>query len=298
MRVLPLVICAALAASSATFARPKKPTATESAESAESADKLKEAERLYSAGKYLEAAKLLEELNSREPNPKLLYNIARAYDQAGELEKSLEYYRQYVSSKEGTDATLLKRAALSIDRLEGLVSKANEERRKSEEARLKAEEESKAAQAKAEADAEAAKKALEEAESRRQADVAATNRARSRNKGIAIGSGVVGVLALGGGTFMGLQARGNRAQYDAATTVADKRRFQEATKTQSLLADVGFAVGIAAVATAIFMWPKGGGGEEGAEEETTEEESSDEEEEESSLQWFVSPAGAAMQVRF
>lgn len=296
MRVLPLLCCAVLAVSQASLAKPRKAPAVE--QSADSADTLKEAERLYNVGKYQEAGALLEALNKKEPNPKLLYNIARAYDQAGELEKSLDYYQQYVGSKEGTDQTLLKRAVLSIDRLKGLIAKANEERKRQDEARLKAEEESKAAQEKANADAEAAKLALEAAEARRQTELAQTQKARSRNKTIAIGSGVVGVLALGGGTFMGLSARGSRTSFDTATTVADKRRFQDATKTQSLLADVAFGIGIAAVATAIFMWPKGGGEEaDSSGEENTEEESSDSEEE-SKLHWFVSPVGAAVQVSF
>lgn len=286
MRILPLLCCAVLATSAVSNARPRKQDNT--------ASTLKEAERLYNVGKYREAGELLEQVNEQQPNPKLLYNIARAYDQAGDLEKSLDYYQRYVGSKDGTDPTLLKRAVLSIDRLKGLIAKSEEDRRRQEEARLKAEEDAKAAQARADADAQTARKALEEAEARSQTELAATQRARSRNKTIAIGSGVVGLLALGGGTYMGLSARGSRAEYDAATTVADKRRFQDAAKTQSLLADVGFGIGIAAVATAIFMWPKS---RVDAEEEESEEES-DDSDEEASMQWFIAPTGAAMQVTF
>ncbi|MFL5318397.1 MAG: tetratricopeptide repeat protein, partial [Myxococcaceae bacterium] len=256
---------------------------------------LKEAERLYNVGKYKEAAELLEKVNEESPNPKLLYNIARAWDQAGELEKSLDAYQRYVGSKDGTDATLLKRAVLSIDRLKGLIAKADEEKKKSDAERLKSEEESKAAQAKAEADAEAARKALEEAQAKRDADLLASNKVRSRNKAIAIGAGAVGVLALGGGTFMGLSARGSKAKFDAATTVEDKRNFESTTKTQALLADVGFGVGLAALVTAIVVYPKGTT-ESGEEEQQQEDTSSGSDE--SSFRILVGPTSAGFQVRF
>jgi tetratricopeptide (TPR) repeat protein len=293
MRTLSLLLCAALVLAHAADAKPKKPAVEESADASA---KLKEAERLYNVGKYREAAEVIEELNRADPNPKYVYNIARAYDQAGDLEKSLEYYQQYVSSKEGTDPTLLKRAVLSIDRLKGLIAKNEEARKRQEEERMKAEEDARLAKEKADADAEAARKALEEAEAKRASELKANQRSRSRNRGIAIGAGIVGLGALGGGTYFGLQARNSKSQFDSATDVTSKRSFESQTRTQSLLADVGFAVGVAAVATAIFVWPKGGG-EDGEEEDTSSDES-ESSEEESSLQLFVSPVGASMQVRF
>lgn len=285
--LLSLFLCGLLIVPSVALGKPKP----KKDDSEQTSDQLKEAERLYNVGKYREAAELLEKVNEQEENPKLLYNIARAWDQAGELEKSLDAYQRYVGSKEGTDPVLLKRAVLSIDRLKGLIAKSDEERRKSEEARLKAEEEARAAQAKAEADTAAAQKALEEEQARRAAEAEATAKARSRNKAIAIGAGVVGVLALGGGTFMGLQARSSKDKFDNAITVEDKRSFESQTKSQALLADVGFGVGIAALITAVIVYPKGGGEEES-------EESTGSEEESSKLQLLVGPRSAGLLVRF
>src|SRR5262245_51344628 len=64
---------------------------------------IKEGERHYAAGRFLEAAEALLKAHKLEPNPRLTYNIAKAYDQAGELMGALNYYQQYVASKEGTD---------------------------------------------------------------------------------------------------------------------------------------------------------------------------------------------------
>src|SRR4051794_10001770 len=67
---------------------------------------VKEGEKLYQAGKYREAAEALIKAQNLEPNPRLIYNIARAFDQAGDVVTALQYYQQYVGSAEGTDATL------------------------------------------------------------------------------------------------------------------------------------------------------------------------------------------------
>ena len=56
----------------------------------------KEADRLYRDNKYKEAAETLKQAYEADPNALYLYNIARAFDQAGELESSLDYYRKYV----------------------------------------------------------------------------------------------------------------------------------------------------------------------------------------------------------
>ena len=57
---------------------------------------VKQAERLYSSGKYKDSAEKLIEAYVYDPHPRIIYNIARAYDQAGELELALEYYQRYV----------------------------------------------------------------------------------------------------------------------------------------------------------------------------------------------------------
>src|SRR4051794_41175050 len=93
------------------------------AKPSKSATLMKEAEELYGKGEYREAAEKLKAANELEPHPKLIYNIARAYDQAGDNQLALDYYRQYVSSPADTDPALMKKANLAMDRLRALLAK-------------------------------------------------------------------------------------------------------------------------------------------------------------------------------
>src|SRR3954469_2363905 len=71
---------------------------------------VKEGERLYSSGKYREAAEALKKAQELQPNPKLIYNIARAYERSGDLREALGWYQQYVGLKgEDSDPALLKK---------------------------------------------------------------------------------------------------------------------------------------------------------------------------------------------
>src|SRR4051812_12608315 len=99
-----------------------------------------EAERLYQQGRYHDAAERLKEAEALSPNPRLVYNIARAYEQAGELNLALQYYQQYVNSPEGTDPTLLKRSSLAIDRLHGLITEQNASAAEQEKLKAQADE--------------------------------------------------------------------------------------------------------------------------------------------------------------
>src|SRR5690349_791318 len=60
---------------------------------------VKEGERLYSSGKYRVAAETLKKAQDLQPNPKRIYNIARAYERSGDLREALSWYQQYVGLK-------------------------------------------------------------------------------------------------------------------------------------------------------------------------------------------------------
>src|SRR4051812_6291443 len=82
----------------------------------------KDGDRLYKEGKYREAADALKQAYEVDKNPVLLFNIARAYDQAGDLQIALDTYREYISLPD-TDPQLVKRANLAMDRLRALVAR-------------------------------------------------------------------------------------------------------------------------------------------------------------------------------
>jgi len=269
------------------------------------AAKLKASEQCYAAGQYREAAELLEQLMQEAPNPAILYNLARAWDQAGELEKALRGYQAYVSSPDGTDPTRLKRSSLSIDRIKGILAQKEVDRRAAEEEIHRAEEEARAAKARAQKEAAAARAAAEAAEEEAHARAEAEARTRAGLRVGSLVSGVLGVAGLGAGTWFGLQARTGYDKFKAADGATNeegaalKKKLETQTRTQALYADVGFAVGAAALVTAIVLWPKGGGDEDGHDGgHAPAEESAPADEEDVSWQLQLSPVSAGLLVRF
>ncbi len=214
---------------------------------------VKQAERLYGSGKYKDSAEKLIEAYVYDPHPRIIYNIARAYDQAGELELALEYYQRYVKSNEGTDPTLLKRSALSIDRVRELIKQGEENRQK--QAQLAAE--AKAADERATRESEGKRRAQDELRLRESAAAEERVRARGHARIAAYTLGGVAVAGLGTGLVFALQSNGSKAQFLEATTVEQKKQFEARTRQQALIADIGFGVGLVAAATAVILHPWG-----------------------------------------
>lgn len=218
-----------------------------------SAKWIREGERLYQAGQYREAAEALLRAEALEPNPRLIYNIARAYDQAGELVTALRYYQEYVGSREGADPSLLKKSALSIDRLRRLINERDQLRAQSDEARKKQEEQLREAKQRAE-EQSAAK---ERAEQERRAALIEARRGHDRGKIEAYVAGGAGVLGLAAGVTFGVMALSSYGQFKAAPDLASKGTLRSQTQGQALAADIGYGVAIAAAAVAIILYPKG-----------------------------------------
>src|SRR5882757_7797608 len=73
----------------------------------------KDGDRLYKEGKYRDAAEALKQAYELDKNPVLLFNIARAYDQAGDLQIALDTYRQFIAVPD-IDPQLIKKANLAM----------------------------------------------------------------------------------------------------------------------------------------------------------------------------------------
>ena len=84
----------------------------------------------YRAGRFERAAELLREAYALEPEPVLLYNLARALEGAGEDDAAADAYRRYLASEE-TPAD----AAAARARLEVLDTRIGERRALEERAR-------------------------------------------------------------------------------------------------------------------------------------------------------------------
>jgi len=215
---------------------------------------IKQAEKLFEQKKYLEAAEALARANELAPDSRLIYNMARAYDQAGQLNEAISYYEQYMT--EGDDAQLRKRARSSVDRL-----RLQQEREAAATAEVEAErkrlhDEAQAAQDRARQEREAARQAEEANQQRLTAAYEDSLAARRRMQVTSFALGGVAVAGAGMGTVFGLKARAARSDFDAATTLNDKVAARDTTKSNALLADIGFGVGLVSAVAAVLLYPK------------------------------------------
>ncbi len=211
---------------------------------------IKQAERLYDQKKYLEAAALLEKANESLNDSRITYNIARAYDQAGKEAEAISYYERYLT--DGEDSQLRKRSRSAIDRLR--LQKEREEKAAAERKRLQAEAEE--AQRRAEAEREAAQRAEEANQLRLKVAYEETQSSRKRMQVTSFALGGVALAGVGMGTVFGLMANGARADFDAATDLESKLAARNTTRSNALLADIGFGVGLVGAVAAVLLYPK------------------------------------------
>jgi tetratricopeptide (TPR) repeat protein len=217
---------------------------------------IKEGDRLYKENKYREAAEALKKAYDLEPAGVLLYNIARAYDQAGELKIALDYYRQFVG-QEGTDPALVKKANLAMDRLRTLVAKDEAGRQVNDAEKKRLEEEARIAKERATDEAEKARVQKEAYEAKEKAAQAAAQSKTSARLVAGVAVGGLAVAALGTGIAFGVLAGSSKSSFTAANTVPEKKKFESETRTRALIADVSFATAAAAAIAAIIIFPKG-----------------------------------------
>lgn len=218
----------------------------------------KDADRLYKDNKYREAAEVLRQAYDLDANPLYLYNIARAWDQAGELEQSLEAYRKYTSQpSDATQPDLVKKANLAMDRLRTLLAKREADTKVQEAEKKRLEDERKKAEARAEEEARLAREQRREFEEKEKAARDAATAKLSLRKTGAFIAGGVSVVSLGTSLAFALLANGSLNSFRKATTLADKQQFEAATRGQALVTDITLLVGLATAATAVILFPKG-----------------------------------------
>ena len=215
---------------------------------------VKQAEKLYDQKKYLEAAALLEKANESLNDTRIIYNIARAYDQAGKETEAISYYEKYQT--DGEDAQLRKRSRRSLDRLrlqkekeEKATAAAEAERKRmraeAEEAKKRAETERAEARRTDEANQQRLKVAYEDVQS-----------SRKRMQVTSIALGGVALAGAGVGAFFGVQALGSREAFDSATEPDLRLAAKNTTRSNALVADISFGVGLVCAVAAVLLYPK------------------------------------------
>ncbi|MBL8952494.1 MAG: hypothetical protein JNK82_17070 [Myxococcaceae bacterium] len=215
----------------------------------------KDGDRLYKDGKYREAAETLKQAYELDKNPVLVFNIARAYDQAGELQLALDTYRQYIGLPD-TDPALAKRANLAMDRLRALVARGEADKQVQDAEAKRLREEAEAAKKRADEEAERARLLRDEFERKEAARKAEAGRGVGGRRIAAI---VLGVLALGGvgaGVGFGLSANASKGAFTSAVTLEEKQRFERQTRQNALIADISIAAAVAfgIACVAVFPW--------------------------------------------
>ncbi|PTL82058.1 hypothetical protein [Vitiosangium sp. GDMCC 1.1324] len=215
---------------------------------------IKQAERLYDQKKYLEAAEALEQANELKPDSRLVYNIARAYDQAGKAREAISHYEKYLT--DGEDAQLRKRSRSAIDRLRLQQEKEAATEAATEAERKRLQQETEAAQRRVEAERESARRADEASQLQLKAanDDALASRKRMQVTSITLGG--VALVGVGVGTVFGLKANGARSDFNAATDLDTKLAARDSTRSNALLADIGFGVGLVSAVAAVLLYPK------------------------------------------
>jgi tetratricopeptide (TPR) repeat protein len=113
--------------------------ASAQARPSKAADLAAQAKATFDRGEFHEAADLLKQAYALEPTSALLYNLGRAYQQAGDKADAIEAYEHYLReaghpADEGAVSATIAQLRAEIQHDEELQSRAEQERRAAKEA--------------------------------------------------------------------------------------------------------------------------------------------------------------------
>lgn len=218
----------------------------------------KDADRLYKENKYKEAAETLRQAYDADPTGLYLYNIARAYDQAAELELSQEYYRKYVAlPSDETQPDLVKKANLAMDRIRTLLARGSADKQVRDAEKQRLEEDARKAEARADAEAAEARKQRQEFAEKERARKEAESKQVNVRKLVSYGTGGAAIVGLGMALSFGIASNVNRDQFRQADTLATKQQLERETRGTAAVADVTLIIGLAAAVATVIIYPKG-----------------------------------------
>ncbi len=192
----------------------------------------------YEAGRFAEAAVYLEEAYRLDPNPILLYNLARARESEGSLSLALEAYQRYL--REAPDAADRPAVEARVEALDRVI-----EERSALEAQLDAERQARAAAARA-------------AEEARAAVAVRPPPGPNLAPWVLAGSGALGV-AVGG--VLGALAAGTHADAEGAPEQVRAADLASQADGLALGANLAYAVGGALVVGGLIWAVLEGGSE-------------------------------------
>ena len=238
IRIGALVLTSALATgalgigATPAYAQGKPSAQTPQARGAELFNKGAEA---YRRGEFQQAATLLLEAYGLDPQPVLLYNLARAYEGLGNLDAAIDTYTRYLEA----DPKAPDRGA--IEQKVGTLKRQRDERLALEKQRDAERARADEAKAKAERDRQAAP-----------APAPPPERSPSPFPYVVAGVGVAGLAA---GAVFGLMATSKHDDAAAATTAQQSAIDQQnSAKSLATISTISFIAGGALVAAGVAWW--------------------------------------------
>lgn len=214
----------------------------------------------YQAGDYAAAAQTLLQAYELEPVPALLFNVAKTFEKAGNVEQAMRFYQRYIDA-ENSDPKLIRQASHALD---ALRLQQDERARQAREAAEKAAAD-KAAADKAAAEKAAAEKAAAEKAPAANAAVQVppqeprVEQRAARSRGVPYAFFGVAVAGLGGGAILGMTANQLARDEKASTDPVAKPDLRTRARQRALVADAAYGVGSAALvagAVMILLEPK------------------------------------------
>jgi tetratricopeptide (TPR) repeat protein len=204
----------------------------------------------YRAADFQRAVTLLERAYKLQPVAALLYNLAKAYEKLGDEEKAGELYAKYAGSDDA-DPKLKAKAEAKVASLRP-EPRARPNERPPERTKPPTEPPPPARVETAPPKPVTPPPPPADPEAERRKEV---EHGRTRDRGIAIGLGAVGVAALASAIGLSVNALSLQSQFDASTLEAPKRDLRDSAKTQALAADLLYAGAAVCVGLgAYFLW--------------------------------------------
>jgi tetratricopeptide (TPR) repeat protein len=228
----------ALAAPPAETPPPETPDGTDTgstqAEKDEAATLSDQAIEKFQAKDYEGAVALFEKAYGIDPNPNYLFNIGRVYEEAGNLEKAVEFYAKFVKQP-GVDLDSREEALSRLKVLRAIVEETTE-KPPEEKPEEKPED----------------KPVVDNTPPEPVVDQDA-QRKRKLMRGVGFGLLGVGAAALIGGGVAGGLAQGDHNKAGAAETPTENLDLLGSSQTKSLAANVLFGVGGAFLLTGVIL---------------------------------------------
>ena len=206
-----------------------------------------EGDKAYAEGDYELALKKFLQAHDLSKRDLLLYNIGNTYERLGKYQKAADALKQYLPKAKKLERAILEKR---ISNLEERASKQRADRAERERRKAEAAEQARAKQ--------------EQEEKKKQKAAQGSDPKANESNPLPVLPLVllgVGVAGVGTGTYFGLQALSARSEIEedcksGSGRAACSSKAADAIdrdKTSSLIADVGFGVGIVALGVGSYL---------------------------------------------